>query len=96
MRHDMTPPAQALTDYMSELSESAYYAGWMSGLEFELWRAVVDGPRRYGVLDITAEHIAELRRLSKACGGWIYFDDETEETFASLDDWRRRYAEHSE
>jgi hypothetical protein len=93
MRHAMTPSAQALTDYMSELSESAYYAGWMKGLEFALWWAVTDGPRLYGRLDITAEHISKLRALSDACGGWIVFDDETEETFVDLDAWRRIYAE---
>jgi len=91
MRQDMTPSAQALTDYMSELSEAGYAAGWMMGLEFELWRAVTEGPRRYGYLDITQEHIGKLRALSDACGGWIVFDDQTEETFIGLDAWQSLY-----
>jgi hypothetical protein len=33
---DLSPQARALADYMSELSEEAYSAGWMMGLEFEL------------------------------------------------------------
>ena len=94
MLRDLTPSARVLADYMAELSESAYYAGWMQGLEFELWKAVVEGPMCYGHLEITAKHISTLRRLSDACGGWIYFDDETEETFVSLEDWRRQYSEH--
>ncbi len=87
----MNPSAQALTDYMSELSEAAYSAGWMTGLEFALWRAVTEGPRRYGHLDITAEHISKLQTLSDACGGWIVFDDTTEETFIGLDAWQKLY-----
>lgn len=78
---------------MSELSEAAYSAGWMTGLEFVLWRAVTEGPRRYGYLDITADHISKLQTLADACGGWIVFGDTTEETFIGLDEWRRIYAD---
>ncbi len=63
----------------------------MTGLEFALWRAVTEGPRRYGHLDITAEHISKLQTLSDACGGWIVFDDTTEETFIGLDAWQKLY-----
>jgi len=93
MRHDMSPSAQALNDYMSALSEIAYSAGWMQGLEFALWRAIKEGPRRYGRLDITAEHISRLRVLSDACGGWIVFDDKTEETFIDHAAWQKIYAD---
>ncbi len=34
------------------------FAGWMEGLEFELWGAIIDGPFRYGRLELTATHIA--------------------------------------
>jgi hypothetical protein len=50
-------------------------------LEYELWAAVVSGPREYGRLQVSAEHIAQLRKLSQAASGWIVFDDENEETF---------------
>jgi hypothetical protein len=67
----MNPSAQALTDYMRELSEEAYSAAWMTGLEFALWTALTEGPRLYGHLDITADHIAKLRMLSDTCGGGL-------------------------
>jgi hypothetical protein len=89
----MNPSAQALTDYMSELSEQAYSAVWMQGLEFELWRAVVEGPRRFGHLDITTEHISKLRTLSDACGSWIVHDEESGEKPMDLDEWRKIYAD---
>ncbi|MBX7244758.1 MAG: hypothetical protein K1X53_04625 [Candidatus Sumerlaeaceae bacterium] len=79
---------------MSDLSEAAYCAGWMLGLEFALWRAITEGPQLYGRLAISAQHISQLQALSDDCGGWIVFDDEKEETFMSLDEWRTFYAVH--
>jgi TonB family protein len=37
------------------------------------------------------EHKMSLRRLSSACGGWIVFDDETEETWVATADWEGRF-----
>ena len=62
---------------MSELSEEAYFAGRMEGLEYALWKAVVENPFEYGLLQLTEQHIAELTKLSNACGGWIVFDDDS-------------------
>ena len=92
----MTPEAAALRDYMSDLSEEAWYAGWMMDLEYALWDAVEHGPRSYGRLDITQQHIANLRELSAACGGWIRFAaDAPEEEFVSLDTWKRLATERA-
>ena len=88
----MKPEEQRLAEYMSDLSEQAYSAGWMLGLEYALWNAVVDGTRKYGRLRIKNEHIARLKELSDACGGWIVFDDKRGETFIALADWLRLYA----
>ena len=92
----MTAEAAALRDYMSELSEQAWYAGWMTDLEYALWDAVEHGPRSYGRLDITEHHIARLQELSTACGGWIRFgNDAPEEEFVALDPWKRLAAERA-
>jgi hypothetical protein len=83
----LSPEARELATYMSELSEEAYCAGWMTDLEYELWDIVQTGPRKYGRLDITTDHIARLRTLADRCGGWIVFDDEKEEVFVPMDRW---------
>lgn len=88
----MTPEARALADYMSELSEQAYYAGWMLELEYELWQALTNGPRKYGRLQVTGSHIAQLLRLSNAAGGWISFDSVHGESFVKLDEWRVQFS----
>lgn len=84
---DLTLPQRDLADYMSDLSESAYFAGWMKGLEFALWDAVVKGPFTYGRLRLTDEHIRRLKELSDGCKGWIGFDDINEETYIPFDEW---------
>ena len=76
---------------MSVLSEEAYRAGWMPDLEYELWTAVMEGPRRYGRLNVGPAEIAELRRMSEACKGWIAFGDFEQETWLPLQEWQARY-----
>ncbi len=81
----------ALAARMSDISEEAYCAGWMQDLEHSLWRAVVEGPRRYGRMDLTEQDVAELRRLSAACAGWIAWDKEHGGTWFPIDAWLARY-----
>lgn len=91
MLKDLTSEQQALASYMSELSELAFYAGWMKNLEHALWRAVETGPFRYGHLDLTSEQIEKLRDLSVSCGGWVSFSESAEESFVPIQLWRQRY-----
>ena len=88
----MSPEAEALRAFMSELSEKAYSAGWMSGLEYDLWKAVVDGPRRYGRLEVETSHISRLRQLAQGCSGWIFFDEATGEKWIPIEEWKQRYS----
>ena len=90
MLSELSVPQQALAEYMSALSERAYCAGWMEGLEFALWRAVCRGPFRYGQLELTSEHTQRLIELSERCGGWIVFHDERGQSFLPLAEWERR------
>ena len=92
MRKDMTAAQGRLADYMSDLSEEAYCAAWMDGLEFALWEALTGELQEYGRLPITQEHRDKLGELSNACGGWIVYDDRTGETWVSTDEWRTRFS----
>jgi hypothetical protein len=87
----MTPEAEDLEMYMSYLSEEAYCAGWMDGLEYELWTAVVEEPRSYGSIAIGEKECARLRRFSAACAGWIVYDDTEGPKWLPLDVWEERY-----
>lgn len=87
----MESDAFDLMRYMSELSERAYCAGWMDGLEYALWTAVLKGRLKYGRLQITRAHATKLKELSERCGGWIVWDDTSGETFLPLDRWQKMY-----
>lgn len=92
MLNDLTFPQRELAEYMSALSERAYGASWMDGLEFALWEAVVNSPFKYGRLDLTPEHQQRLIELSESCGGWIIFEEKREETFVSIAEWKQRFS----
>jgi len=91
MLSDLTGEQRALAQFMSSLSENAYCAGWMDGLEFALWQVLLGERREYGRLVMTGEDRAKLCSLSGAAAGWIVFDDEREETWVSLEDWQSRF-----
>jgi hypothetical protein len=81
----------AIADFMSEISEEAWCAGWMSGLEYALWDALINGPQEYGWLKLSVRIIEKLKELSANCGGWIIFDDSKEEVFVPLDERQKLY-----
>jgi hypothetical protein len=77
---------------MSALSEEAYSAGWMSGLEYALWEALLGRRASYGRLVFTTEHRVRLRQLSESCSGWIVFDEHADETWLSVAEWVLRFS----
>ncbi|MDX2109092.1 MAG: hypothetical protein SFY80_02510 [Verrucomicrobiota bacterium] len=92
MLSELTPDQRKLAEAMSEISEEAYYSGWQSRLEFALWHLLISGRAKYGRATLTTESIENLRTLSQKCGGWIVFDDHSEECFISMTNWERKFA----
>lgn len=82
--------ARALEAYMSDISEECYCAGWLHGLEEALWGFVQNGPGQWGQGDVTAENIAELKRLSDAAGGWWEWVEDVGCLFVSMRMWEGR------
>jgi hypothetical protein len=91
MLSDLIGEQRVLAEFMSSLSENAYCAGWMDGLEFALWQVLLGERREYGRLVMTGEDRWKLRSLSDAAAGWIVFDDDREETWISFEDWKIRF-----
>ena len=87
----MNDKQQALCDFMGEISEEAWYAGWMEDLEYVLWYAVLHGPADYGRKFLDAQTISQLKQLSKEAGGWLVFDDDTWETAVTLPVWESMF-----
>ncbi|GAB3572169.1 hypothetical protein [Hymenobacter daeguensis] len=87
-----TPEDEWLLAYtMSCISERCWRAMWLDGLEYVLWDALENGPRRYGNDEITSEDITALEILKRKCQRWIFFDDLNEETVISIEEWQSKY-----
>lgn len=80
---------RALYQLMSDISEECYCAGWMSGNEYTLWRMVSDQTeeRRYGMHEVEAEQIDDMRAISAEIGGWIRWRDDDEDKDLASDEW---------
>jgi hypothetical protein len=66
------PWARLLYRRMSDISEEGYYAGWLIGNEFSLWRMLEGGGRCYGQCVVSDADLEELRLLSERANGWIW------------------------
>ena len=89
-----TPSARKLADYMSAISEEAFYARWLIDLEYYLWSFVCDGPGEFGEVVIDVSTIAKLKMLSSRCGGWIIFVDLTGLTWIPMEEWIQHADSH--
>lgn len=77
---------------MSEISEQAFHAGWMEGLEYRLWEIVNGDLRKYGQIVLTEQQVARLQQLADEVRGWVRFNDATEvEEFVNREHWQRLY-----
>lgn len=73
-----TALCHALATVISDISEYEYGGGWMSGIEWSLWRWLRTGNRGAftGYLGHTeGDHLATLRALSALIGGWVVWQD---------------------
>ncbi|MDZ8093721.1 MAG: hypothetical protein RM049_07430 [Nostoc sp. DedQUE04] len=80
-------PKQFLKQMMSSFSERMWSAGWLSGLEFILWKKV-----RSCSDDLTLREIADFNFYAGLAGGWwIWEKDQKSEVFVTLDRWLEIY-----
>ena len=92
MINDLNQDERQLAEFMSELSERCYSAGWIVDLEYVLWDAVVTGPRNFGDGKITRTDISKLIQFSIKLNSWICFDDELEEIAIPLEVWKVKFS----
>lgn len=88
--NDLTQDQRKLAEMISRLSERRYRAGWMSGIEFEVWQAVHGTATNRAAFLLTAVEVDDLIQLSARCAGWIVFDEHREETFVAATEWLAR------
>jgi hypothetical protein len=83
---------------MKNISEKAYYAQWMNGMEYALWDCMTTGEGYYGQHTLTALEIDSLKYLSEKCKGWWYWNDNAdylkEETFIDIETWKTKHIQN--
>jgi len=80
--------AALLARLMSDVSEERWCAGWLGGLEYILWDAVLGRQKSA----CSSEEIEQLKYLSEKCGGWIIWDEQSKgEKFVPMQEWLRLY-----
>lgn len=81
--------ALGLIGIMTGISEENWCAGWLSGLEYELWRfATGERTGSFGMNQITERQATLLRLLSEECNGWWIYQDTAGPKFIRLEWWR--------
>lgn len=82
--------ALGLLGMIKGISEWSWCAGWMSGIEYQLWDAKPG--QRIGQETLTERQATLLRLLSEECDGWWYWDKGAGPKFVRLDKWREKVA----
>lgn len=88
---------EQLDEFMHDLSEEYWSAGWVENLEMRLWAIIHnEEPNRP---NITEEELATLSTLSALAGGWFSFEDDVKARennddayFIPMDEWLKEYA----
>lgn len=78
--------AFGLIGVMTGISEACWCAGWLNGLEFQLWKAR-QGPGRFGQGEVTERQSSLLRLLAEECDGWWIYDRADNPRFIRTAEW---------
>lgn len=77
---------------MEAIGRRAWGRSDVEHLEYVLWHALIHGPLRLGRTELTETELAELRRLSDACGGWVMVDRGGRVRWLPVEAWQDVYA----
>ena len=92
----LTLAESELAQLMSDISEDQYFAGWLTGLEYDLWALLqASDTGRIGAFSNThPRDIRRLRELSAATNGWIVLADHANPDLQHmpLDKWEAHYS----
>lgn len=88
--------AEHLRFIMSNISEDRWCAGWLIGLEFELW-PYVNGEKTPPEDDWGLRDMSRLKRISEKAGGWWMWVGEgvdSGEVFLTTEEWEPIYKKY--
>lgn len=103
--------AHSIITILEHISEEFYCAGWLSGIEHNVWEALLTPEEPPDPNDAEArlfhifnqfpsQQLEELKRLAAACQGWVRLDSnsvdwEHSKVFVTIDEWIIIHAAHT-
>lgn len=94
---EFTDGMRELYHLMSDLSENAFFAGWIHGNEYGLWHAMQNHkagkPARYGDSVISDSDIKTLCLLAEWLNGWLIWLDDYYDPKLPVEQWGVRFVE---
>ncbi len=95
--------AESLLRVMEEISQEHWSAGWLLGLEYDLWSFVglwrtgllAKRGSKFGMFELENKTLTDLSELSERAGGWWkWFDDEQPGAyFVPMQEWLAIFSE---
>jgi hypothetical protein len=88
-----------LVDYISELSEEYWCAGWYADIEYELWEILdlsIEEMEPFWQRRVEPQDLSDLKWLSQVTSSWGKWDDEREDIPVSLEEWKKNYQQWKE
>jgi len=87
----LTPQQRALYEAISDVSEARWCAGWLMGIEYQLWAELHDAGSRQGTDERDDAQLETVRTLSDAVGGWIIWADDQTHPDLPTNEWGPRF-----
>jgi hypothetical protein len=84
---DVDSQKHLLASLMTNYSEDSWSAGWIIGLEFDLWHLIHNPETKRDYIDYPA--LYQMAIVANKVGGWIVWDDDSSglRKFIPFDKW---------
>ena len=87
----LTPQQHALYEAISDISEDRWCAGWLIGIEYQLWAELQGDSQQHGIDELDQAQFEKVRALADQVGGWIIWaDDQTHPDLPTVE-WGPRF-----
>ena len=81
----LTDPQWALYNFMSDISEECWCAGWLGGNEYDIWQVLHHGESPLANRHPNPRLLRLCQALSVEIGGWIIWTDSPQ--FVPMPQW---------
>jgi hypothetical protein len=86
---------ETLLRIMRGISEDCWCAGWLTDLEFTLWKAMGTGKMESGWGVVEERELLRMKFLHELTGGWwIWAGGDERERFVTTEEWLGILAKH--